>query len=245
MSCDAWRNGTPDVAGLSASSPAHRFASFVADCKPGRFINASPPWGLHELANNETTNEAALAASTVTLTAPVTSRFGTPAKTSITVTGPDDSRDGVVTIKDGAKTVGSADVVAGKATISLAGLAVGKHRLSARYVAQGRTHWTTSTPSTLSVVKAATTTTLVAPARADRKRNAVLRIRVRATGATPTGKVAIYDGTKRVRTVSVKGSTVTVKVRLKKAGQHRLRAVFAGSQVTDRSQSSVVKVRVR
>jgi hypothetical protein len=35
---------------MSATSPTTRFASFVATCKPGRIINANPPWGLHELA---------------------------------------------------------------------------------------------------------------------------------------------------------------------------------------------------
>jgi hypothetical protein len=29
--------------------PRTRFASFVATCKPGRIVNANPPWGLHEL----------------------------------------------------------------------------------------------------------------------------------------------------------------------------------------------------
>jgi hypothetical protein len=30
--------------------PRTRFASFVATCRPGRIVNANPPWGLHELA---------------------------------------------------------------------------------------------------------------------------------------------------------------------------------------------------
>ena len=36
---------------VSATSPTTRFASFVATCKPGRIVNANPPWGLHELAS--------------------------------------------------------------------------------------------------------------------------------------------------------------------------------------------------
>jgi hypothetical protein len=38
--------GTYRVRGRSAST---RFASFVATCKPGRIVNANPPWGLHQL----------------------------------------------------------------------------------------------------------------------------------------------------------------------------------------------------
>ncbi len=35
---------------ISAHHPTRRFADFVATCKPGRIVNANPPWGLHELA---------------------------------------------------------------------------------------------------------------------------------------------------------------------------------------------------
>jgi len=34
---------------VRAKHPSRRFASFVATCKPGRIVNANPPWGLHEL----------------------------------------------------------------------------------------------------------------------------------------------------------------------------------------------------
>jgi len=34
---------------VRAHHPRTRFARFVATCKPGRIVNANPPWGLHEL----------------------------------------------------------------------------------------------------------------------------------------------------------------------------------------------------
>ena len=34
---------------ISAHHPSTRFASFVATCRPGRIVNANPPWGLHQL----------------------------------------------------------------------------------------------------------------------------------------------------------------------------------------------------
>jgi hypothetical protein len=34
---------------IRGKHPSTRFASFVATCKPGRIVNANPPWGLHEL----------------------------------------------------------------------------------------------------------------------------------------------------------------------------------------------------
>lgn len=44
-----WANVPPGVYTISASHPSQRFASFVADCRIGRVINANPPWGLYGL----------------------------------------------------------------------------------------------------------------------------------------------------------------------------------------------------
>ena len=43
-----WTNVEPGVYEFRAESPDTEFASFVATCEPGRFINAGPPWGLRE-----------------------------------------------------------------------------------------------------------------------------------------------------------------------------------------------------
>ena len=44
-----WTGVPTGVYRITARSPTTRFASFVATCKPGRVVNANPPWGLHEL----------------------------------------------------------------------------------------------------------------------------------------------------------------------------------------------------
>ncbi len=44
-----WTNVPAGVYTITAHSPTTRFASFVASCRPGRVVNANPPWGLHEL----------------------------------------------------------------------------------------------------------------------------------------------------------------------------------------------------
>jgi hypothetical protein len=44
-----WTRVPAGVYRIRAQHPSTRFASFVATCKPGRVINANPPWGLHEL----------------------------------------------------------------------------------------------------------------------------------------------------------------------------------------------------
>jgi hypothetical protein len=44
-----WTGVPSGVYTIRARHPSTRFASFVATCRPGRVVNANPPWGLHEL----------------------------------------------------------------------------------------------------------------------------------------------------------------------------------------------------
>jgi hypothetical protein len=49
-----WTRVPNGVFRIRAHHPATGFASFVATCKPGRVVNANPPWGLHELGKRNT-----------------------------------------------------------------------------------------------------------------------------------------------------------------------------------------------
>ena len=49
-----WTRVPSGVFRITAHHPARRFSSFVATCKPGRVVNANPPWGLHELGKRNT-----------------------------------------------------------------------------------------------------------------------------------------------------------------------------------------------
>jgi hypothetical protein len=44
-----WTGVPAGVYRITAHSSTTKFASFVATCRPGRVVNANPPWGLHEL----------------------------------------------------------------------------------------------------------------------------------------------------------------------------------------------------
>ncbi len=44
-----WTRVPSGVFTIRARHPSTRFSSFVATCRPGRVVNANPPWGLHEL----------------------------------------------------------------------------------------------------------------------------------------------------------------------------------------------------
>jgi hypothetical protein len=55
-----WTGVPSGVYGVSGHSASTRFAGFTATCRPGRVVNANPPWGLHELAG---ANPARIAAA--------------------------------------------------------------------------------------------------------------------------------------------------------------------------------------
>jgi hypothetical protein len=44
-----WTRVPAGIYTITAHRRGARFASFVATCRPGRIVNANPPWGLHEL----------------------------------------------------------------------------------------------------------------------------------------------------------------------------------------------------
>jgi hypothetical protein len=53
-----WTRVPAGVYRVRAHHPSTRFASFVATCRPGRVVNANPPWGLHELGRRNTAKVA-------------------------------------------------------------------------------------------------------------------------------------------------------------------------------------------
>ena len=47
-----WTNVPSGSYTVKASKPGNRFASFKATCRPGRIVNANPPWGLYQLSGD-------------------------------------------------------------------------------------------------------------------------------------------------------------------------------------------------
>jgi hypothetical protein len=58
-----WIGVPAGVYTIRAHKAGTRFASFVATCRPGRIVNANPPWGLHELGLRNPTRLRATARS--------------------------------------------------------------------------------------------------------------------------------------------------------------------------------------
>lgn len=106
----------------------------------------------------------------------------------------------------------------------------------------------TATTSGISVAKLSSTTSasLVKKKIAFGKRG-LLKITLHASGARPVGQIKVYDGSKRIKTYSMRaadnGSRIFKLPKLR-PGTHRIKAVYAGSSNFVGSRSKVVTLKV-
>ncbi|GAA3531823.1 hypothetical protein AFL01nite_20480 [Aeromicrobium flavum] len=141
---------------------------------------------------------------------------------------------GVVEIRDGNRVLTRVRVTDGKATVTLPRLAVGRHRLTARFTGAALGTSSVSTPVTVTVVKATSRTALKAT-----KRGSTVKVvaTVRAAGHVPTGKVRFVAGSKVLKTVTLRKGRAVATVRVRGAKQ-KIRAIYLGSARTKGSTAS-------
>lgn len=151
----------------------------------------------------------------------------------------------------GGKSIGKVPVVGGKASVRLPSRKVGTYELVATYVptvagaAQGST-----AKRSVKVTKASATAkikTKTTKVKAKKKFSVTITVKVKGV-ARPTGKLAIYDGKKKIKTVSLKSShrgKVAVRIALTKKGTHKLKVRYLGSKNIKADNSPRMKVRVR
>lgn len=179
--------------------------------------------------------------------AAVTSSYGTAGVLAVTVTGGDSlAATGTVTVKEGATTVATATLVDGEVAISLpALLSVGTHTLTVDYA--GNADFAASSATVTSTVAKATSSTTAVVSGTPTvkvKKNKTITITVAAPGVTPTGSVAIYDGSKKIATKTLKNGVVTYAFTSSKAGTHKLLVKYLGSTTVAASSSSRVSIKV-
>ncbi|QQD76417.1 Ig-like domain repeat protein [Curtobacterium sp. YC1] len=187
---------------------------------------------------------ATLPATTTTLSSSAdeqTYRTAKPVTVTATIAGGIGVQQGTVTFKDGAKVLGTAPVKDGAASMTLPStLAIGKHALTAQFVNADSTY-----SGTDSTAKAMTVTVEKAPSRtAIKYSGGKATVQVKATGFSVDGTARIYQGSKRLATVTVKDGVVTAKLPLKK-GPHKLHAVFAGTSELTTSTSPTISVVIK
>jgi len=156
---------------------------------------------------------------------------------------------GRVEFSMGGRVVGRVAVVGQKASLRLPSRHVGRYAVVAKFVPSSSGVTGSSASTSVRVTKATSTATVKASKKVKVGKKAELRIRVKVKGvAKPTGKIAIYDGKKKIKTISLKSSHEgkrTVKIALKAKGTHKLKVRYLGSKDIKADNSPRVKVRVR
>lgn len=192
-----------------------------------------------------------LVTKTTAVHQPEPSTFGTASTAEVTVArdgsvGSAPSGDVVVTDAAG-KELGSAALVDGKASVALpAELPVGANQLTATY--EGNSSLATSSAKfTATVVAAApagkadsTTVAKVKPRKPRFKQDFKVVVKVKAEGATATGRVVVRIDGKKVRTKRLDDGRIMFKMKKNlKVGKHKLVAVYQGSDTVERSKDKL------
>jgi hypothetical protein len=184
-------------------------------------------------------------ATTTKLTATPASVFH-GAAVKLTATVSPSNAAGSVTFRNGSKKVGTAKVKAGKATLTTKALTDGADKIKATFTPTNSTAFTSSTSAARTVTVRAHTTKVSLKASAKSiKAGKKLTLTIKETPAV-AGKVAIFDGAKKIGTVTVKKGKASFSTSKLKAGSHSLKARFTpkNTQNDKASTSRTVKVKV-
>lgn len=128
-------------------------------------------------------------------------------------------------------------------------LAVGKHKLTIRYAGTAYDAPATTTSATITVTKAVSKTKVSGERFAKGSRPTVtLTVPRLKDGPDITGKVHVYVGKKRVRTIKIKATRhaeYTVKLPVRPKSSIKVRAVYSGTKNIKGSTSKTITLRPR
>jgi len=153
---------------------------------------------------------------TVTLTAKVTpTAAGAAAAT------------GSVAFSDGSNSLGSANLNAGTASITTSALTAGAHSLTATYSGDTVNATSNSNTVSLTISKAATTTTFTAAPNPSAPGQPVT-LTATVAPSSATGSVTFVDGPTPLGTAALTGGTASLAIATLAAGDHALSATYTG-----------------
>ena len=170
--------------------------------------------------------------------------FGTAIAATATVSSGSGSPTGTVTFLQGNNQLATVPLSSGQASSTIAGLPAGSYQISAAYNGDQNFAGSISAPVSLTVVPAATTTSLVSSSNQVTAGTTVaLTITVSSSAGVPTGNVNLMDGTQQIGTAPLVNGTAAVNAALG-VGNHSLTAVYIASQNYATSTSAAVSVTV-
>lgn len=180
----------------------------------------------------------------LTSSEPVSS-YGKPVTLSLKIDGAEPS--GQVSFYDGTNLLGTSSINAGTASLSIASLAAGEHRLTASYAGDEFNLASTSNAVTQTIAKADTVNTLSTSNQAPYSPNSSLNLiaELSGSGEGRTGTVSFYDGDAFLGSASVANNKATLAdVKLTKLGVHPIRASYSGDANFKLATSNDVSLNV-
>jgi YD repeat-containing protein len=148
---------------------------------------------------------------------------------------------GLVTFKDGATILGTANVAAGVAIYTATGLSLGSHDISASY--DGDDNNAASISAVFPQAVVASTTAVVSSANPSKYQYGVTFTAI-VTGAAPTGLVTFKDGTTNLGTGTLIAGVAKFETSALTLGDHIISASYDGDGNNDASTSPPISQKV-
>ncbi|MEN9711637.1 MAG: hypothetical protein RL441_1629, partial [Actinomycetota bacterium] len=156
---------------------------------------------------------------------------------------------GSITFWEGGVLLGTATINSkGVATISISNLPLGLHIITAVYVGNVSLDGSVSNEMQLTVKLPASKTSLSATGLRSgntAKKGATLKFTATVTGTKVSGSVKFYDGSTLLKTVSLSSGKATLSIATLALGEHKIKAVYAGTATLSGSESSEIVLTIQ
>ena len=217
-------------------------------------VSAPTASGTQRILASDGTNAAAVKAAfaQLTLSAPSPLTYGSARTTTVGLKVAGQAAGGRVVVSQGTWSTTVSVPASGVLKVALPrNVVAGRHTVTAKIAATDSALGAEAS-RTFTVGKAASTAKLkVSPTKVKKSKRATATVRVTVNGApqiAATGKITIYDKSKKLATGTLKaGHKGTVKVKLpkiKKKGTHKLKVTYAGNANISAKSSGIVKLKV-
>ena len=222
--------------GTLSSGNHHITASYAGDSADSGSVSAA----LTETISQATTaitltssNNPAIAGTTLTFIANLTSNGSIPA--------------GSILLRDGSTTIGNAVISAtGSAQFTLSTLSPQSHSLTA-YFAGDTNHLASTSVAVIQVVQLATSTANIISSQNPGILNSPVTFtaNVNGTGAQPTGTVVFLDGSKSLSSASLMNGVATFTTSSLAIGTHQISVSYAGDTTHSASSNATLAEQIQ
>ena len=226
----------------SAGGPYLMTASYSGTPNANFGLSTSPE--LKEVVNNlpvpttmtlTTSSEAIFVGQPVTLTATVSSTFGTPPNGE------------TVAFRSGGVTLGTGSLTGGVATFTTSGLTAGEVPYVLKAVYAGDVDFKSTTATTTLAVNKYSTTTLISSTLDPSSYGQAVTITAQVTTSgpsSPTGSVTFRNGTTALGAMAVNGNVATLTTKQIPLGSNQLTATYGGNPINGTSTSAPITQNV-